>query len=184
MNMRFALNNKAEIEIEEPDQDLVNGCELPLESQIEALKTQLENEIRFSRALKMGITERDHRIAALESTLKDARAKLREELAVIQRIRASCEEDVRQVAQIKALQTNTLDMCDSNIRELMDVMDGVEEGVRKIYLSRRWRFANIVPWVKGLFRSRTKRPFRGYWRIDARLAEYRVWRDRYLSRND
>ena len=182
--MQGASNNKTEIESDEPVHAPVNGYELPLERQIEALKAQLENEIQFSRTLKMGIAERDQEIAALESTLREARAKLHEELAVIRRIRASCEEDARQVAQIKALQTNTLDRCDSNIRELMDVMDGVEEGVRKIYQSRRWRFANIVPWVKGLFRSRAKRPFRGYWRIDARMAEYRVWRDRYLSKND
>ena len=182
--MHGSSNNKSEIEIDEPIQVPVTGYELPLERQIEALKTQLEDEIQFSRKLKMDIVERDQRIAALESTLTDVRAKLHEELAVIRRIRASCEEDARQVAQIKALQTNTLDMCDSNIRELMDVMDGVEEGVRKIYLSRRWRFANIVLWVKGLFRSRAKRPFRGYWRIDAKMAEYRVWRDRYLSKND
>jgi hypothetical protein len=182
--MQGASHNKTETEIDEPIQVVVNGCKLPLENQIETLKTQLENEIHFSRKLKMGIAERDQRIAALERTLEDVRTKLHEELAVVRRIRASCEEDARQVAQIKALQTNTLDLCDSNIREMMDVMDGVEEGVRKIYLSRRWRFANIVPWVKGLFRSRAKRPFRGYWRIDARLAEYRVWRDRYLSRND
>ena len=182
--MHSSSNDKTGIEIDEPIQHPVHGYEIPLESQIEALKAQLENEIQFTRTLKMGLAERDREIAAFESTLKEARAKLHEELAVVRRLRASCEEDARQVAQIKALQTNTLDMCDSNIRELMDVMDGVEEGVRKIYLSRRWRFANIVQWMKGLFRSRAKRPFRGYWRIDARMAEYRVWRDRYLSRND
>lgn len=181
--MHGSSNNKTKIEIDEPIQTPLSGYELPLERQIEALKAQLESEILFSHNLKMGIAERDQRIAALESTLTDVKAKLHEELAVIRRIRASCEEDARQVAQIKALQTNTLDMCDSSIRELMDLMDSVEEGVQKIYLSRRWRFANIVPWVKGLFRSRAKRPFRGYWRIDARMAEYRVWRDRYLSKN-
>lgn len=181
--MHSASNNNAEIDSDESIPVVVNRCELPLESQIDALKSQLETEIRFSRRLKMDLAERDQRIAVLENTLTDVRASLQEKLAVIRRIRAGCEEDARQVAQIKALQTNTLDMCDANIRELMDLMDGVEEGVRKIYLSRRWRFANIVAWVKGLFRSRAKRPFRGYWRIDARLAEYRVWRDRYLSRN-
>ena len=181
--MHGSSNDKTEIATDEHVAP-VKGNELPLESQIEALKTQLESEIQFSRTLKTGIAERDQKIAALEGTLTDVRAKLHEELAVIRRIRASCEEDARQVAQIKALQTNTLDMCDSNIRELMDVMDGVEEGVRKIYLSRRWRVANIVPWVKGLFRSRAKRSLPGYWRIDARIAEYRVWRHRYLSRND
>ncbi|HSI12564.1 MAG TPA: hypothetical protein VK961_10990 [Chthoniobacter sp.] len=182
--MHGSSNDKIEIAIDEPIRVVVNGSEPPLASQIEALKTRLENEIHFSRTLKMGIVERDQRIAVLEDTLTDTRAKLHEELAVIRRIRTSCEEDARQMTQIKALQTNTLDMRDSNIRELMDVMDGVEEGVRKIYLSRRWRFANIILWVKGLFRSRAKRPFRGYWRIDAKMAEYRVWRDRYLSKND
>ena len=104
--------------------------------------------------------------------------------AIIQRIRACCERDVGQIAQIWALQANTLDLCDSKIRELIGVIDEVEGGVRDIYRSRRWRFANIVNWIKGLFCSRTKRPFRGYWRIDTKLAEYRVLRDRYLGRND
>jgi hypothetical protein len=182
--MPGASNNKPQTGTDETVSVRVSGCELPIESQVEALKAQLESEIRFSRTLKMGIAERDQQIATLESTLKEVGAKLREELAVVRRIRASCEEDARQVAQIKALQTNTLDLCDSNIRELMDVMDGVEEGVRKLYLSRRWRIANIVPWAMGVFRSRAKKPSLGYWRIDTKLVEYRVWRDRYLSRND
>jgi len=182
--MHRSSNAKTQIEKDEPVQLRVNGHELPPENQIEALKAQLENEIRFSQKLKMALAERDREIASLESRLKNVRVELEEELAVIRRIRASCEEDARQVAQIKALQTNTLDMGEANIRELMDMMDGVEEGVRKIYVSRRWRFANVVLWVKGLFRTRAKRQFRGYWRIDAKMAEYRVWRDRYLSRND
>lgn len=181
--MSFPSSDNSDTEINERGLDLLNGNAMVLEREIQLLRTQLENEVNSSRELKESLAERDRRIAELESTLRDAAEKIREKIAVIQRIRAGCEADARQVAQIKALQANTLNLLDSKVWELMDVMDGVEDGVLHIYQSRRWRFANIILWIKGLFCSQAKRPFRGYWRIDTKLAEYRVWRDRYRSKN-
>jgi hypothetical protein len=182
--MRPASNNNTEIEIHDSCLDLADGDGRLRQHEALILKTRLENEINVSKKLKASLAERDRKIVELERTLKEAADRVEKNLAVIHRIRAGCEKDVGDLAQIRALQASTLDLCDSKIRELIDVIDEVEDGVRKIYRSRRWRFANIVIWIKGLFCSRAKRPFRGYWRIDTKLAEYRVLRDRHLGGND
>ena len=182
--MRPASNNKTEIEIHEPGLDLAEGDVRLQQHEALILKTRLENEIDFSQKLKASLEERDRKIAELEQTLQEVADRVEKNRAIIQRIRASCERDAGQIAQTWAQQSNALDWRDSKTREIIDMIDEVEGGIQKMYRSRRWRFANIVPWIKGLFSSRKKRPFQGYWRIDAKLAEYHVLRDRYRSGND
>ena len=182
--MRPASNNKTEIEIHESGLDLAEGDVRLQQHEALVLKTRLENEINFSQKLITSLAERDRKIADLEQTLQEVADRVEKNHAIIQRIRASCERDVGQMAQTWEQQSNALDLRDSKIREIIDAIDGVEGGIQKMYRSRRWRFANIVLWIKGLLCSRKKRPFQGYWRIDAKLAEYHVLRDRYQSRND
>ncbi len=182
--MRPASNNKTEIETHESGLDLAEGDVRLQQHEASIFKTRLENEVNFSQKLKASLAERDRKIAELEQTLQEVADRVEENRAIIRRIRASCERDVGRIAQTWAQQSNALDLRDSKIREIIDVIDEVEGGIQKMYRSRRWRFANIVLWINGLFCSRKKRPFQGYWRIDAKLAEYHVLRDRYLSRND
>jgi len=182
--MRPASNNKTETEIHESGLDLAEGDVRLQQDEALIFKIRLENEIVFSQKLKASLAERDRKIAELEQTLQEVADRVEKNRLVIQRIRASCERDVGQIAQPWAQQSNALDLSHSKFREIIDVIDEVEGGIQKMYRSRRWHFANIFPWIKGLFCSRKKRSFYGYWRIDAKLAEYHVLRDRYLSRKD
>jgi len=126
------------------------------------------------------LADRERRIVELEQALRDAEELTRSKIQMLQKIRLSYDELAVRIARIEALEKNTARLNDTRMLELLEIMDGVESGVSRIYQTRRWRIANIVYWVRGLFYPRKRRPFRGYWRIDTKLTEYHTWRGSFF----
>ena len=182
--MRPASNNQPEIEIPGAGPGRAEGNVRVQQHEAMDFKKLLESEIIYSQKLKASLAERDRKIAELEETFQEVADRVVKNRAIIACIRATCEREVGQIAQTWAEESNALDFRDPTVLEIIDVIEEVEGGIQNLYRSRRWRFANIALWIKGLFFPRRKRPFQGYWRVDAKLAEYHVLRDRYLSRND
>lgn len=149
-----------------------------------SLRTDTDSTVHVEDALSENFREilagRERRIAELERALKEAVELTKAGILTVRNIRLSCEETAAGMARLAALEKNARNLDDTRIQELLEIMEDVEEGVGRIYQTRRWRIANIVYWIRGLFYPRKRRPGRGYWRIDAKLAEYHTWRDRYF----
>lgn len=141
---------------------------------------EISNRGNPSGKIEKILAARDHRILELEQALEEAQEMTRAKIQMLREIRLDFEEAAANVARIQALEKNARDLHYTRMQELLEIMEGVEAGVEKIYRTRRWRFANIVFWVKGFFHARNKRPFRRYWRIDTKLAEFHAWRERYF----
>jgi hypothetical protein len=68
---------------------------------------------------------------------------------------------------------------DKTISDLLSFLDELDRAVGKIYLTRRWQWANPITMMRRMFLS--SRSIRGYWRIDDILANYKEWRINHLD---
>jgi len=66
----------------------------------------------------------------------------------------------------------------AEVRELVDILNGFDEAVDRLYKSSRWKWANPLAILKGLF-TRSKSPVRGYGRIDDMRDAYRIWLEKH-----
>lgn len=142
-------------------------------------KLALEAEVR---TLKAQLLEQEERIAMLQATLADAAEQTREKIKIVREMRQYFENRADEMAAITSRERGDSREVVVEVQELTAILDSIETSVEKLYMSRRWRFANFISWLAVRIGFSKDSDVRGYWPVDDKLGEYREWLERHRSR--